>query len=76
MACLGDTAVMATAVCKSKSTPAPFLPLTIDFRQKAAALGRIPTNFLRREMGPTDAETLTSRVIDRSVRPLFPTGFR
>jgi len=73
---LGDTTVMATAVSKSKSSPAAFLPLTVDYRQKAAALGRIPTNFLRRELGPTEAETLTSRVIDRSLRPLFPPGYR
>ncbi|KFM81365.1 Polyribonucleotide nucleotidyltransferase 1, mitochondrial, partial [Stegodyphus mimosarum] len=47
----------------------------VDYRQKAAAAGRIPTNYLRRELGPTEKEILTSRVIDRSVRPLFPKGF-
>ncbi len=52
--------------------PSSFVPLTVDYRQKSAAAGRIPTNFLRREMGATDREILTSRVIDRSVRPLFP----
>ena len=46
-----------------------------DFRQKAAAAGRIPTNFLRRELGPSEAEILTSRLIDRAIRPLFPKGF-
>ena len=44
-------------------------------RQKSAAAGRIPTNFLRREVGATDAEILTSRLIDRGLRPLFPKGF-
>uniref|UniRef100_A0A8C2YEM4 polyribonucleotide nucleotidyltransferase n=1 Tax=Coturnix japonica TaxID=93934 RepID=A0A8C2YEM4_COTJA len=48
---------------------------TVDYRQKAAAAGRIPTNYLRRELGTTDKEILTSRVIDRSIRPLFPVGY-
>ncbi|XP_019882629.2 polyribonucleotide nucleotidyltransferase 1, mitochondrial [Camponotus floridanus] len=72
---LGDTSVMVTAVCKHQSSNSSFLPLIVDYRQKAAAAGRIPTNFLRRELGPTENEILTSRVIDRSIRPLFPEGF-
>lgn len=72
---LGDTSVMVTAVCKNQSSNSSFLPLVVDYRQKAAAAGRIPTNFLRRELGPTESEILTSRVIDRSIRPLFPEGF-
>ncbi|XP_029169141.1 polyribonucleotide nucleotidyltransferase 1, mitochondrial [Nylanderia fulva] len=72
---LGDTSVMVTAVCKHHSSNSSFLPLVVDYRQKAAAAGRIPTNFLRRELGPTESEILTSRVIDRSIRPLFPEGF-
>ncbi|EZA54837.1 Polyribonucleotide nucleotidyltransferase 1, mitochondrial [Ooceraea biroi] len=72
---LGDTSVMVTAVCKSQPSSSSFLPLVVDYRQKAAAAGRIPTNFLRRELGPTEREILTSRVIDRSIRPLFPQGF-
>ncbi|MGH0127529.1 UNVERIFIED_CONTAM: hypothetical protein FKN15_052740 [Acipenser sinensis] len=47
----------------------------VDYRQKAAAAGRIPTNYLRRELGTTDNEILTSRLIDRSIRPLFPAGY-
>ena len=71
-----DTAVMVTAVGKStKSSSVGFVPLTVDYRQKAAAAGRIPTNFLRRELGPTEKEILTSRLIDRSVRTLFPDGY-
>lgn len=66
---------MVTAVCKHQSSSSSFLPLVVDYRQKAAAAGRIPTNFLRRELGPTENEILTSRVIDRSIRPLFPEGF-
>ncbi|CAG5132916.1 unnamed protein product, partial [Candidula unifasciata] len=72
---LGDTTVLVTAVCQKQSGSQSFLPLTVDYRQKAAAAGRIPTNFLRRELGPTEKEILTSRIIDRSVRPLFPPGF-
>ncbi|XP_020300108.1 polyribonucleotide nucleotidyltransferase 1, mitochondrial isoform X1 [Pseudomyrmex gracilis] len=73
---LGDTSVMVTAVSKHQSSSnSSFLPLVVDYRQKAAAAGRIPTNFLRRELGPTEREILTSRVIDRSIRPLFPEGF-
>ncbi|XP_059141035.1 polyribonucleotide nucleotidyltransferase 1, mitochondrial-like, partial [Physella acuta] len=72
---LGDTSVLVTAVSQKQDTSSSFLPLTVDYRQKAAAAGRIPTNFLRRELGPTEKEILTSRVIDRSLRPLFPSGF-
>ncbi|GLH01525.1 hypothetical protein R5R35_006657 [Gryllus longicercus] len=72
---LGDTAVMVTAVSKQKPSAVPFLPLVVDYRQKAAAAGRIPTNFLRRELGVSEKEILTSRLIDRSLRPLFPENF-
>ncbi|GIY37667.1 polyribonucleotide nucleotidyltransferase 1, mitochondrial [Caerostris extrusa] len=72
---LGDTSVLVTAVSKAKNSVASFVPLLVDYRQKASAAGRIPTNHLRREIGVTEQEILTSRVIDRSVRPLFPKGF-
>lgn len=75
VATLGDTAVMVTAVSKTKPSNSNFLPLVVDFRQKSAAAGRIPTNFLRRELGPTEKEILTSRLIDRSLRPLFLENF-
>lgn len=76
IATLGDTSVMVTAVSKKEIfANSNFLPLTVDYRQKAAAAGRIPTNFLRRELGPTEHEILTSRFIDRSIRPLFPEGY-
>jgi polyribonucleotide nucleotidyltransferase len=71
---MGDTAVMVTAVSKTKPSSVNFMPLTVDYRQKAAAAGRIPTNFMRRELGPSEKEILTSRLIDRSIRPLFPPG--
>ncbi|XP_043271640.1 polyribonucleotide nucleotidyltransferase 1, mitochondrial [Venturia canescens] len=72
----GDTSVMVTAVSKTEASASSFLPLVVDYRQKAAAAGRIPMNFLRRELGSTEHEILTSRLIDRSVRPLFPNGYR
>lgn len=71
----GNTSVMVTAVSKIKPSPSQFMPLVVDYRQKAAAAGRIPTNYLRRELGVTDNEILTSRLIDRSIRPLFPAGY-
>ena len=66
--------MLATAVCpqNSSSSAQGFVPLTVDYRQKAAAAGRIPTNFLRKELGATEKEILTARMIDRSIRPLFP----
>ncbi|PZC71145.1 hypothetical protein B5X24_HaOG214031 [Helicoverpa armigera] len=72
---LGNTAILSTVVSKAKQSTASFLPLVVDYRQKAAAAGRIPTNFLRRELGPTEREILTSRLIDRSLRPLFPSNY-
>lgn len=71
VATLGDTSVMVTVVSKTKPSSSNFLPLVVDYRQKSAAAGRIPTNFFRRELGPTEREILTSRLIDRSLRPLF-----
>lgn len=75
VATLGETSVMVTAVSKTKPSPSNFLPLVVDYRQKSAAAGRIPTNFLRRELGPSEKEILISRLIDRSLRPLFSEGF-
>ncbi|XP_046485612.1 polyribonucleotide nucleotidyltransferase 1, mitochondrial [Neodiprion pinetum] len=72
VASIGDTAVMVTTVSKVRASNNSFLPLVVDYRQKAAAAGRIPTNFFRKELGPTEHEILTSRLIDRSLRPLFP----
>ncbi|XP_054165360.1 polyribonucleotide nucleotidyltransferase 1, mitochondrial-like [Oppia nitens] len=73
----GDTNVMVVAVSRRspKGSYAPFVPLTVDYRHKYSAAGRIPTNHLRREMGATEREILTARLIDRSIRPLFPKGY-
>ncbi|XP_076234123.1 polyribonucleotide nucleotidyltransferase 1 [Calliopsis andreniformis] len=70
-AMFGETVVMATVVRQNEPSNSSIVPLTVNYRQKAAAIGRIPTNFFRREFGFTEQEVLTSRVIDRSIRPLF-----
>ncbi|CAF0983900.1 unnamed protein product [Adineta steineri] len=75
---MNNTSVLVTSVSKAKtlsSAQQSFLPLTVDYREKAAAAGRIPTNHLRRELGLTDHEILTGRMIDRSIRPLFLNGY-
>ena len=74
---LGDTSVLVTAVSIKPQKPASssFVPLTVDYRQKAAAAGRIPMTHLRRDIGITEKEILTSRIIDRSIRPAFAKGF-
>ncbi|CAK9808881.1 Polyribonucleotide nucleotidyltransferase 1, mitochondrial [Anthophora plagiata] len=72
IATLGNTSVITTVVRKNElSNNDSGVPLTVNYRQKAAAMGRIPTNFFRREIGYTEHEILTSRIIDRSLRPLF-----
>ena len=72
----GETMVIATAVADTKEKdPGDFIPLTVDYREKAYAAGRIPGGFLKRESRPGDREILVSRLIDRTIRPLFPKGF-
>jgi polyribonucleotide nucleotidyltransferase len=72
----GDTIVLATAVAsKTPRKGIDFFPLTIDYREKAYAAGKIPGGFFKREGQPTGKEVLTSRLIDRPIRPLFPKGF-
>ncbi|MFN3592885.1 MAG: polyribonucleotide nucleotidyltransferase, partial [Thermaurantiacus sp.] len=72
----GDTVVLA-AVTAAKSVKEwqDFFPLTVHYREKYSAAGRIPGGFFKRERAPTEMETLTSRLIDRPIRPLFPAGF-
>ncbi|HEX7389910.1 MAG TPA: polyribonucleotide nucleotidyltransferase, partial [Acidiphilium sp.] len=77
VASYGDTVVLATAVgAKSAKPGQDFFPLTVNYQEKFYAAGRIPGGFFKREGRPTDRETLTSRLIDRPIRPLFPHGFR
>ena len=72
----GDTVVLATAVfAKEPKENADFFPLTVDYRENTYAAGRIPGGWFKREGRPTEKEILTSRLIDRPMRPLFPKGF-
>src|SRR6201994_2307587 len=73
---LGETIVLVAAVAASKAKPGQdFFPLTVDYREKAAAAGRFPGGYFKREGRPTEKEILTSRLIDRPIRPLFPKGW-
>ena len=73
---MGDTVVLCTAVAAKKAAPGrDFFPLTVNYQEKTYAAGRIPGGFFKREGRPTEKETLTSRLIDRPIRPLFPDGF-
>jgi polyribonucleotide nucleotidyltransferase len=73
---MGDTVVLVTAVSRKEVAPGKdFLPLTVNYVEKTYAAGRIPGGFFKREGRPTEKETLTSRLIDRPIRPLFPEGF-
>ncbi|MEF8795676.1 MAG: polyribonucleotide nucleotidyltransferase [Salinivenus sp.] len=72
---LGDTMVLSTATISDSVQESNFFPLTVDYREKFAAGGKVPGGFIKREGRPTDKETLTARLIDRAVRPLFPDGF-
>ena len=71
----GKTVILATAVMDDKPIEEHFLPLTVQYIEKSYAAGKIPGGFVKRETKPGDFETLTSRLIDRSLRPLFPKGF-
>ena len=73
---MGDTVVLVTAVARKEADPKKdFFPLTVNYVEKTYAAGRIPGGFFKREGRPTEKETLTSRLIDRPIRPLFPEGF-
>src|SRR6186997_1191704 len=72
---LGDTVVLATATMAREGLPKDFLPLTVDYKENTYAGGRIPGGFFKREGRPTEKEIITSRLIDRPLRPLFPEGY-
>ena len=73
---LGETMVLVTAVGRRELKPGQdFFPLTVNYQEKAYAAGRIPGGFFKREGRPSEKETLTARLIDRPIRPLFPKGF-
>jgi polyribonucleotide nucleotidyltransferase len=74
---MGGTAVLVTAVGKKEADQARgFFPLTVEYREKSYAAGKVPGGYFKREGRPTEKETLTSRLIDRPIRPLFPKGFK
>src|SRR3954462_7118411 len=71
-----DTVVLATVVARKEAKPGQdFFPLTVDYIEKTYAAGKIPGGFFKREGRPSEKETLTSRLIDRPIRPLFPEGY-
>ncbi|MCC8985558.1 MAG: polyribonucleotide nucleotidyltransferase [Nitrospira sp.] len=72
----GDTVILATAVASQNTKPGvDFLPLTVDYQEKTYAAGKIPGGYFKREGRPSEREVLTSRLIDRPLRPLFPEGY-
>ena len=71
----GETMVLCTAVAQDRPTHLPFFPLTVEYREKTYAAGKIPGGYIKREGRPSDKEILSSRLIDRPLRPLFPEGF-
>jgi polyribonucleotide nucleotidyltransferase len=72
----GDTVVLVTAVGEKTTSDRDFFPLTVEYREYGYAAGRIPGNYFRREGRPSEKETLTSRLIDRPIRPLFTEGYQ
>ncbi|HUC39661.1 MAG TPA: polyribonucleotide nucleotidyltransferase [Gemmatimonadales bacterium] len=72
----GETVVLAAVTVSANQANLPYFPLTVEYREKAYAAGKIPGGFLKREGRPSDDEVTSARVIDRSVRPLFPEGFK
>ena len=72
----GETVVLAAVTVSDNRSPLGFFPLTVEYREKTYAAGKIPGGFLKREGRPSDDEILAARLIDRSLRPLFPEGFK
>ncbi|HEU4628688.1 MAG TPA: polyribonucleotide nucleotidyltransferase [Gemmatimonadaceae bacterium] len=72
----GDTMVLATVTVSETVSSLPFFPLTVEYKERTYAAGKIPGGFIKREGRPHDAEILSARIIDRSIRPLFPEGFK
>ena len=72
----GDTVVIAAVTVSDTLSPLPFFPLTVEYKERSYAAGKIPGGFIKREGRPHDDEILSARIIDRSIRPLFPDGFK
>ena len=72
----GETMVLCTATAQNHPTHLPFFPLTVEYRERTYAAGKIPGGYIKREGRPSDKEILSARLIDRPLRPLFPEGFQ
>src|ERR1700722_5320126 len=72
----GETMVLAAVTVSDNISPLPFFPLTVEYKERTYAAGKIPGGFIKREGRPQDGEILSARIIDRSIRPLFPEGFK
>ncbi len=72
----GDTVVLAAITVSPNQSTLPFFPLTVEYRERTYAAGKFPGGFIKRETRPSDKEILAARVVDRSIRPLFPEGFK
>lgn len=72
----GETAVLTTVVAGDEPSDLPFFPLTVNYEEKMYAVGKIPGGFIKREGRPSEHATLTARLIDRPIRPMFPEGFK
>lgn len=71
----GDTMVLAAVTVSDTKSPLDFFPLLVEYREKTYAAGKIPGGYIKREGRPSDGEILSARIVDRSIRPLFPEGF-
>src|SRR5215470_7938330 len=72
----GDTMVLAAVTVSDTKSPLDFFPLLVEYREKTYAAGKIPGGYIKREGRPSDGEILSARIVDRSIRPLFPEGFK
>src|SRR5204863_7610228 len=72
----GETMVIAAVTVSENQSPLPFFPLTVEYRERQYAAGKIPGGFIKREGRPSDSEILSARIVDRSIRPLFTEGFK
>jgi polyribonucleotide nucleotidyltransferase len=72
----GETVVLAAVTVSDTVSPLPFFPLLVEYKERTYAAGKIPGGFIKREGRPSDGEILSARIIDRSIRPLFPEGFK
>src|SRR6201992_4190248 len=72
----GETMVLASVTVSENQSPLDFFPRLVKYREKTYAAGKIPGGYIKREGRPSDAEILSARIVDRSIRPLFPEGFK